>query len=310
MRYFWPIYLSSALAATAVVYVGAPYARPFVEPFLPAPQQETEAAGTASPAVRLKASDAAPVAVPSRQQQTAAAPAAVADPEEDESPPALKNIYLATPRDIPGWGVTHQQATYYQTDGSRVGTVPGGTLFACQQARRTSSKGMMVECRFLRNGETNGAFLVGRKDVHLFTGTHADLSRRQLEALQRYYSLAGQIGLKKNELLQQAAGRNPYFASYQAAYRAYMAQIDKAKAVADRRDSATELDRARIEEHLRELKVEEVRVKAAFDAAHQKFREWKDQHASELAKPENDPDIRRWTAERETLRKAVPGLTL
>jgi hypothetical protein len=216
---------------------------------------------------------------------------------------------LAATGDRPGWGVTSQRTTYYKLDGTRQGALPGGMLFDVARAHQ-SSKGAMLECTFLHNGVTNGPFLVSRRDVRLYTASYEKLSARQVEALKSYYALSGKVGVRKNELLQASASKNPHFAAANAAYQAYLVNVSKAKELADKRGTATELDKARLEDQLRELKVAEVKLKADLDAANAKFREWKLQHANEIAKPENDPDIRRWTAEMETLRKKVPGLAM
>jgi hypothetical protein len=305
MKSFWPIYLASVVVGTAAVYVAAPLARPAlarwrgVEEAAPAPEPAAQPA-PAAPAVAKAEARPARAAPPPQPAQAHA---------DDDTPPAMLGVYLASHGDRPGWGVTSQRTTYYKLDGARQGTVPGGILFTIVRAHQ-SSKGAMLECAFLQNSVTNGPFLVSRKDVNLFTASHTVLSKRQLDALLGFYSLSGKVGVRKNELLQASAAKNPHFAAANAAYQAYLAHIAQAKELASKRETATELDKARLEDQLRELKVAEVKLKATLDAANLKFREWKQQHASEVAKPENDPDIKRWTAEMATLRSVVPGLAM
>ena len=305
MKYFWPLFLSSLIVGTAFVYVAAPYARPYVAGLF--------AADPAVPAVAD--SDARPPAQAETDARAASAPAPVPVPTlpppdpDDDTPPAMQGVYPVGRGDRPGWGVTHQRATYYKLDGSRMGSVAGGVLFDCKEIRQ-SSKGVVVEGLFFQNGATNGPYLVSRKDVHLFTASHAKLSERQLEALRTYYALSGKIGLRKTELLQASAAKNPHFRAYNEAYRVFTAHIEKAKVLAAQRDRATELDRSRLDDQLREMKVAETRIKSEYEALHLKFREWKAQHADELAKPENDPDVKRWTQEMAELRKTIPGLAL
>lgn len=300
MRLFWPIYLTSVVVGTAAVFMAAPLARPFVSRGYGA-----ERAGPAEAA----APEAAPAPAPAAAPQPAARPAAAQAVEDDDAPPAMLGVYRASSGDRPEWGVTGLRTTYYKLDGMRQGTVPGGVLFDVARARQ-SSKGAMLECLFLHNGATNGPFLVSRKDVTLFTASHAKLSSRQLDALKAYYALNGKIGARKTDLLQASASKNPYYAAANAAYQTYLAHVSKAKELAAKRETTTELARARLEDELREMKVAEVKIKADLDAANQKFREWKEQHAAEIAKPENDPEIKRWTAEMAELRKVVPGLAM
>lgn len=308
MKLFWPIYLLSVAVGTAVVYLAAPLARPYFA---------RERGGEPSEAAPAAAAPAAPAAVAARPAAPAAAPQArpkpppEAGPEEpdDETPPAMLGVYLAATGDQPGWGVTSQRTTYYRLDGTRQGALPGGVLFEVVRAHQ-SSKGAMLECTFPQGVTTNGPYLVSRKEVRLFTATPTKLSARQLESLKGYYALSGKIGSRKAELLQASAAKNPHFTAANAAYQTFLAHVAQAKELAAKRETATELEKAFLEDKLREMKVAEVRIKATLDEANQKFRTWKEQHAGELAKPENDPDIKRWTAEMAALRRAVPGLAM
>lgn len=302
MKYFWPIYLSSLVIGTSGVYVAAPLARPYVSGlFAPRAQQPPPAPEAPTRSLPPPVAQAAP-----------AQPAATPPPphaEEEDSPPALQGIYLAAYGDRPGWGITSQRATYYKLDGSRMGSFPGGVLFDCKDNHK-SSKGVMVEGLFFQNGVTNGPFLISRKDVNLFTSSHTKLTPRQREALHTYYALSGNVGTRKNELLQASALKNPHYAEANAAYQAFLAHVEKAQELTAKRDRATELDKSLLEDQLREMKVAETRLKATLEAVNQKFREWKNKHANEIAKPENDPDIKRWSAEMASLRQIVPGLAL
>lgn len=296
MKYFWPIYLSSLVIGTAGVYVVAPLARPHLAG--PPDRQASPAPG--APSLSL------PQQPPAETAQTQP----TAKPEEEaEVSPAMRGVFLATRGDPPGWGITSQRSTYYKLDGSRVGSFSAGVLFDCKESRK-SSKGVMVEGLFFQDGVTNGPYLVSRKDVRLFTASHTNLSARQCSALQAYYVLNGKVFTRKNELLQASASKNPHFAAANDAYQAFLAHVEKSKEMTAKRDRATELDKALLEDQLRELKAAETRLKANLEAANQKFREWKNQHASEVAKPENDTDIKNWSAEMATLRPVVPGLAL
>jgi hypothetical protein len=264
MKFFWPIYLSSLGLGTAGVYVAAPYARPYVASLFGKEgdsARPAELSGT--PAAALAPRKAAPLPPRAAQPPRPAAPqAAPAEEEEEtETSPALRGVFLASYGDRPGWGVTQQRTTYYKLDGSRVGNLAGGVLFDCSKAHQ-SSKGLMVECAFTNSVSTNDHFLISRKDVFLFTGVQTNLSSRQIEALKAYYDLKGKIGARKSELLQASAIKNPFYTAANAAYRAFTEHTEKARALAAKRDTATELDKARLEDQLRELKVEETRLRA------------------------------------------------
>ena len=308
MRFFWPIYFLTAAAGTAGVYLAAPLARPYVETVLGTREMAlTPAApqglGTPDSPVPQTA------APPPPEAREPAPPAADPGVDDDVSAPAMNGIYLATRNDKPGWGITSRRATFYGLDGARLGHVPGGVLLD-YKAARVSSIGDMVECVLLENGIPSAPRLVSRKEVHLFTGSYTKLSAKQRADLQAYYALSGKVSLRKNELLQAAAAANPFFATYNQAYKAYMAHIEAAKALAGKRDRAAGPDKSRLEDQLREMKVAETSLRAQYDATHEKFRAWKDQHTNEIAKAENDPDVLKWTREMQALRSSVPGLAL
>jgi hypothetical protein len=87
-----------------------------------------------------------------------------------------------------------------------------------------------------------------------------------------------------------------------------MAHIEKAKQLSDKRDKATDLEKMRIEDSLRQMKTAEAQLRKTYDAIHLKFRTWKEQHANEIAKPEDDAQIQQWTQQRLALISRVPGL--
>lgn len=304
MRFFWPVYFVSLAAGTAAVYTAAPLARPYLSAFV---RTEPPAPAPARPAASLKAAPARDPAAAYQPAPEAPTEKAVPVAAAEELPPALNGIYLAQRGEKPGWGVTHQRTTYYTLEGARVGTVEGGVLLEFR-GTRTSSKGAMVECVLFEHGTPSAPLLVGVKDVFLFTGSHTKLSPRQAADLQAYYALNGKIANRKNELLQVAAAKNPFFAEYNAAHKALMAHIERAQELAARRDKATELEKTRIEDQLREMKVAETQLRAAYDAKHLKFRTWKQDHANELGKPEDDAFVKQWSGQMAELRPRIPGL--
>jgi len=304
MRYFWPIYLTTFVAGTVVVFVTAPLARPYVPEWMKAstPSAATNVVRPVA-AARIQSSGRTAVHAASAGQ----APTTIQESQLDELPPALHGIYLAQRGERPGWGITHQRAVYYKPDGSRAGHVEGGVLFDFQGVR-TSSKGSMVECILHEDNAPPSPMLISASDAYLFTGDHKKLSRQQRDDLKAYYTLTGKIASRKKELLQQAADKNPHFPEYQAAYKTLMAHIEKAKQLSDKRDKATDLEKMRIEDSLRQMKTAEAQLRKTYDAIHLKFRTWKEQHANEIAKPEDDAQIQQWTQQRLALISRVPGL--
>ena len=307
MRFFWPIYLASALVGTAGVYFVAPFARPYVPELFRLPTK------AAQPSARpASAPVAAPARVPDAAGESVRPPADAAaradNTSSEETPPALNGIYLAQRGEKPGWGVTHQRTVFYTIEGVRAGSVEGGVLLDFR-GTHSSSKGGMVECVLYEHGSPSAPLLVGVKDVFLFTGSFTKLSARQREAVQAYYALSGKIANRKTELLQASAVKNPFFDTYQNAHKALMAHIDRAQALVKQREQATaEQDKVRLADELREMKVMETRLRAEYDAIHLKFRTWKQEHANEIAQPERDPSIKLWTKQKTDLIAQMPGL--
>lgn len=303
MRYFWPIYLTAFVAGTVIVFMAAPLARPYVPEWMKAstPSATTNVVRPVA-AARIQGIGRTASADPVAGQ----APAAIQETQLDELPPALHGIYLAQRGERPGWGITHQRATYYTPGGSRVGHVEGGVLFDFQGVR-TSTKGSMIECILHEDNVPATPMLVSASDAYLFTGDHKKLSQRQRDDLKAYYTLTGKIANRKKELLQQAADKNPFFPEYQAAYKTLMAHVEKAKQLLEKRDKATDLEKMRIEDSLRQMKTTEAQLRKTYDAIHLKFRTWKEQHANEIAKPEDDAQIQQWTQQRLALISRVPG---
>ena len=311
MRFFWPIYLVSALVGTAGVYFVAPFARPYVPELfrLPKPAQQNARPASVPVTAPARVPDEAGESVRQPDATRPAEAAAQADNKSsEEMPPALNGIYLAQRGEKPGWGVTHQRTVFYTLEGVRAGSVEGGVMLDFR-GTHSSSKGGMVECVLYEHGSPSAPLLVGVKDVFLFTGSFTKLSARQREAVQAYYALSGKIANRKTELLQASAVKNPFFDAYQNAHKALMAHIDRAQALVKQREQTTaEQDKVRLADELREMKVMETRIRAEYDAIHLKFRTWKQEHANEIAQPERDPSITLWTKQKTDLIAQMPGL--
>jgi len=297
VKFFWPIYVSSFIVGTIGVYAIAPLCRPVFAPLFgrPAPHPTAEAASVHS------ISPQAPL--PSNEPAQTEAPT----PESSDPSPAQQGIYLSSANAHPDWGVTAQQTPYYKSDGTRLGLVPGGAVFHFQETV-ASSKGTMLQVLFLAGGPTNGTFLVGNKDVHLFSGSYAKLSPSQQTALSAYYELKGKIVRRQNELIAESSSKNPFFAEYHTAYVAYTEHMEKAQLLSKKRERATNIERVQLDDQLREMKHKEVRLEAECAAVQKKFRAWKQLHAQEEAQPENDPSIQQWEKDLLPHQDTIPGL--
>ena len=228
-------------------------------------------------------------------------------PNDEEPSPALVGIYPARSNELPGWGVTSHKIPYYKADGTYVGTVEGGVLFDCGKTL-TSSRGVMIECRFQQDDLPGDTFFIGRKDAQFFTSTYRKLSKSRVQALKQYYALNGKIEARRTEIMEKGANQNPYFAPARAAHEAYQKHIQDAQQLEQMRDKIEGTKRMELEDKLRALKMNEGTLRKAFEETQEKFTAWKKAHAADLPKPENDADTQEWTREKKRLAAALPGL--
>ena len=297
------IFLVAFVVGSVVIYSAAPVVAPWVVAYFRGEEEPVpEGVAVVASAQDGEARGASEVSAPARP-----AVAAQRAAEADDVSPALEGVYLARANEQPGWGVTSHRVSYYKADGSYAGTVEGGVLFDCARTI-TSSKGAMVECRFLGEGVPEGLFLVGRKDAQFFTASHERLSKARIRALKDYYALNGKIEARRAEVLESGAARSPHFAAARAAHEAYQKHIQEARRLEQMRDRLADGERMRLEDQLRELKLKEVVLKKTFEEAQEKYTAWKKAHADELPKPEDDADIKRWAQEKRQLAAALPGL--
>ena len=296
MKFFWKIFVVAFVVGSVGIYVAAPRVGPRLMGYFRGaePLVEEEAFVVAVQELNTPAVTPTPVAPPKA-------------PDEGDVSPALEGVYPAKSNELPGWGVTSHRVSYYKADGSYAGTVEGGVLFDCVKTI-TSSKGAMVECRFLQEGMPEGSFLIGRKEAKFFTATHRKLSKARVQALKDYYALNGKIEVRRADILEENAKRNPHFAAARAAYEAFQKSVQEAKQLEQMRDKLTDAKRMELEDKLRELKLREGGLKKTLDEANEKFAAWKKAHAEDLPDPKDDPDIKRWTQEKRRLADALPGL--
>ena len=220
-----------------------------------------------------------------------------------------RGVQLALRGDVkPGWGVVRQQTNRYTADGRWMGSVAAGSLID-YVGTVSSSKGAMVGCLLCTTNERSSVrSLISQKDLHLFTGSYRSLSDKQVKDLRAYYELAGKIALRRNELLQASAAKNPFFPDYQAAYRVLMTNIDKARGEVILRDHAAGAEKVQAQERLSDVRMEQRRLLLKYDEVEGKFKDWKKEHAAELQSPDDDADIRQMTKLKRTLAPAIPEL--
>ena len=308
---FFTKYLVVAVIASLVVYVGAPYLRPYLPGEKPAPSDE---APTEPTWIQVDVDpDEAPEAI-------ASAVAPDADPVGDETPAEpsnrqtvkpsneqpdsqsepeviVENVRGYTPSterirasgsDVTYWGVTIVDASFYDRDGKLRDTkILGGTLIE-QTGAKSSSKGEMAICRIWRNGNWAGSYLISTADLIRFDGGREEVDADDVDRLCKYYSYSAAVERRKNELTQKAAAANPHYAELKRKATAYNEHKKRAEELTAKRDSAKGAERNKIIAELTQLKNAEAREAAEVQSLTRKYEDWKKAHPS-MVNPAADP---------------------
>ena len=293
MKHFVPIYLSTALISTAAVYWIAPRF---------ASEEEPEA--VQEPAAPAASSDRTETPPPVKSESRSSASDTLLES------PAYLGVYVAKKNDPSTWGIVMKETPYYTENGTSQGKVKGGELFHFKKIV-SSSKGDMAACLFVNrkeNAET--VYLIKKGDALLFTGEYKKLHPKQLDALQRYYLLRGQVAAKRDAILVNAAEKNPHFREYQRLYKEYTALVEEAKKLEQVQNQSTGMAREKAMDQLRALRLKEAPISKQYAEIRQKYNEWKSANVDVDKLVNRNIDIVRWRSEMDTLRSTIPGLAL
>lgn len=307
MKSFWRVYVAAVVAGSAVVWFAAPYARPSMSRLLK--KDEPEVVGKSNPMLHGGKAASADNDKGSTSGHTAKGRGKVdqGKPASMDDPPALLGIFRVVGREKPKWGVVRIKTNFYDSEGKRLGKVPGGVILNFLEARK-SSKGTMVLCKFQYKGKVYGPYLLKRTDISLFTGNYSDLSETQRKNFEEYYKIRGLMEERKVEVMQQIAIRNPHYTQYKAAYDKYINHIEDAKELTAKRDKAEGLRRSSLDDQLRLMKNQEAALKKTYDQIQAKYKTWKTANASELPDSNADPQVKEYRLEMRRIAKLIPGL--
>jgi hypothetical protein len=304
MRIFWILFIALLLTGTAAIYCYAPRYSSVIIAYVPdwlkpvAPTEGTTTYFTNRVVVTSVPKETAPKTPPKPKPGV----------PEDESfvSPAMEGIYFARANEHPGWGVTYQKTTYYNEKGAYLGTIESGELLTCLSGKLTSSKGDLLACTVRTN--TPSPLFIARKDAYFFTGDYNKLAKKQMQMLSAYYQLTAKIAERRKKILETNASMNPHFESSKAAYTELTKNIKEASQLQTKLPSATGVQKTELDDQLRTLKMKEVVLKKTFETIQSNFVAWKSSHAAQLPRPENDPEINAWQAEKQKLVSGLPGL--
>ncbi|MFO7936417.1 MAG: hypothetical protein R6V06_02285 [Kiritimatiellia bacterium] len=309
MKKFWVIYISVAVAGSVAVWRVAPSSGPVLKKFhrknKVAVNEKTEPVFNKSKIIaagEFKPDDAI-------SSGASAAGVHKNDNLSVDDPPALLGIFRVTPGhgENPSWGVVRHGTAFYDPKGKRLGEIPGGVILEFIELRK-SSKGSMVLCKLRYKGREIGPCLIKQTDVSLFSGSFSDLSEASRNNLQEYYRLKGMMEKRRIALMEQTARKNPHYLKYKSAYERFMDHIEAAGELTGQRDSSTGLKRSRLDDQLRRMKNEEVKLKKEYKQIHDKYKAWKKKHAADLPDIDSDSEIKEYRMRMQQLSRLIPGL--
>lgn len=263
----------------------------------PTPQSLPVIADTsAKPIVERPATVALPSSAPDFDPNANDAPAASTPaPARKLSQRGIVRAALSEDGDPVSWCVLKQATPIETLEGKSLGTVKGGRFFVIER-RFSDDHGVMMLVGNFTPKKLDQTVQLAASQVIGYSGKPADLTEEEANALREYYELNGSAEDYKAKLQADASKRSPYFkpaVDALAALRARARQIEERTKASDANRKATyELSQLK-------MKVQEL---------NRKHKEWKEQHASEFPKPENDPVYQGMRTRMRDYAKIVPEL--
>ena len=196
-----------------------------------------------------------------------------AEPAKNTSAETVPKVVFSGPQS--GWGITKSATPYYSADGKRLGVLPGGTLLDYSSVK-TSSKNMVLEAKVKQGGDWSGPFLLDCASLAIFEGKPDNIDPAILSDLTEFFSLKSKIAERKAEIEKTAHERSPHAESARRAQERYAESIRKATELNAKAEKQTGAARNKSHEQLRELKYEQVRLKADADKEAANLKAWKE----------------------------------
>ena len=150
----------------------------------------------------------------------------------------------------------------------------------------------MAKVRVWRGSAWAGTYLVSTADLIRFEGGREEVDAEGVTDLCDYFALSSRLEKRKNDLKQQAAGKNPHYFELKDAATTYNANVEKAKRLTKERDQAKGAKRAQIADVLRKLEIENKKHEVNIRALTKKYEAWKAAHGVETVAFDSDPQIK------------------
>lgn len=314
-------FLATGLLWASVLWFGIPKAKPWLEARFGSRRPEAAAEVQASlPPSRIPASRQPPdLDVPSRTTpvQTPVEPVPASPLPQPAQQPAPQQPPPEPPAPSPSpapsagpsydWGVLGETVSSYSASGEPSGRLPGGTVVE-RVSVHDSSRGRIVRCRVLRDQQWKDGFFVPEPAIVQFQGPFVEAPGADRNQVIRYFTLKAKIDDRRAELQEQAIRANPHFPAYQAAAKAMTEFQAKTKQLIAQRDTATGLERGRLDDTLRRLKGEEATILHQFRLAEGPYKKWRATHDDGSVASAGDELLNRWESELSSLKPTVSGM--
>jgi hypothetical protein len=207
-----------------------------------------------------------------------------------------------------GWGFVKKSCPYYTTEGKNQGKMTAGTLFKYDGVKQTKKSSVLVSTVKDEDGTWKGPYLLDCTAIAAYEGSPDTIDPKTVEALGKYFTLSGKIEDRKAEITDEKLKDNPYFQAAKSAQDVYLASVKKATELENEMNAATGPHRSKLQDQLRALKYEQVKIQTKSEAQIAAYRNWKAEHPIDPQEFTNDAQIKAWTAERDSTAASVKNL--
>jgi len=233
------------------------------------------------------------------------APERKQDSQKEDRADVVTQVTFSGPSS--GWGFTKSPTTYYTAEGKNLGTLPGGTLFDYSSVK-TTSKNMVLVAKVKQAGNWAGPFLLDCSSVAIFEGKPDTVDPEIVSDLTQFFSLKAKIAERKTEIEKTEHEKNVHFESAKRAQERYTKSVNDAKELNDKAEKQTGAARTKSLNQLREMKSEQVRIKAEADKETANYKAWKLANPIPPARFQADPGIAALTQQLAPLKAKLGAL--
>jgi hypothetical protein len=234
--------------------------------------------------------------------------------ERIESLPPTEIDPLAALNGEPGypWGIVVTNSFFYDSNMSKKGVLPGGTVVSCKR-KDTHPSGYIYECHYLANRAWRPeTVIIFEADLVVFNTTYRDANKEQRNLLIEYCKLYGRLEELRGAEIQALLNRNPYMNEYKKVAVEYQEFNNKVNAAMEEVKTAEGVKRSNLLDELRKQRYAQQELGARFKEISEKYTRWKEENVTprmgSVTTPEMNEIQRLMNRLRPEVEKIVPGL--